>query len=130
MKDTSKKHCKKCKLAFDGNEKKFPLLANLLKDGTISHTRKQSICTKCKFNSYKGNNLEYIRALKQNTPCKDCNISFPYYVMHFDHLGNKSFNIARNYNKSLGELKNEINKCEIVCANCHAIRTYNRKQYK
>jgi hypothetical protein len=27
---------------------------------------------------------------------------------------------------SLAAIKKEIEKCEIVCANCHRIRTYNR----
>ena len=131
MKDISSKFCKKCNLAFKGNEELFPLRANILKDGTKKYTRRQSICLECyiniNFNNYKGNNLEYIRELKNNTPCKDCNKKFPYYIMHFDHLKDKKFNIALNYHKSLEELKNEIAKCELVCANCHAERTYQRK---
>jgi hypothetical protein len=63
----------------------------------------------------------------KDVPCKDCNIRYPYYVMHFDHLGNKSFNIAATHKiSSMKKLLEEIAKCEIVCANCHAKRTHQR----
>ena len=50
--------------------------------------------------------------------------------MQFDHVsGDKLFNIgdAANRGLSLLRIQEEMDKCEIVCANCHAIRTYNRK---
>ena len=31
------------------------------------------------------NTKEYIRNLKESTPCKDCGKKYPYYVMDFDH---------------------------------------------
>lgn len=68
----------------------------------------------------------YVRGLK-DTPCSDCNISYPYYVMQFDHIGQKLYNIATlvNYNNR-GKIESEVAKCEIVCANCHAQRTHQR----
>ena len=67
---------------------------------------------------------------EKSKPCIDCNNSYPYYVMQFDHVrGDKEFNIGRNHgNRSMTKLKEEINKCDVVCANCHAIRTWNRLQ--
>lgn len=65
---------------------------------------------------------------KKNVPCADCKKSYPDYVMDFDHVsGNKVGNIANMVNKnSIQTIAKEIEKCELVCANCHRIRTYNR----
>lgn len=63
----------------------------------------------------------------KNVPCMDCGIQYPYYVMQFDHVrGEKLFNIANVRTMSKKKLLDEIAKCEIVCANCHAERTYQR----
>lgn len=62
-------------------------------------------------------------------PCMDCGIKWPYYVMHFDHVrGVKLFNIAhwQRLGKNAEEIEAEIAKCDVVCANCHAIRTHER----
>jgi hypothetical protein len=66
----------------------------------------------------------------KDIPCKDCGMEYPHYVMHFDHVkGNKVESVARfvsqpSYTGRLGieALLEEIEKCEVVCANCHAIR--------
>ncbi len=69
---------------------------------------------------------DYIRT-KKDRPCNDCGVKYPYYVMQFDHVGDKLYNIADlvNYN-NYAKLDAEIAKCEIVCANCHMERTYRR----
>lgn len=68
---------------------------------------------------------EKIRKIKEESPCKDCGNYFPYYVMDFDHQGDKDFTIANNlHKKSWSIIEAEIAKCEIVCANCHRIRTH------
>lgn len=72
--------------------------------------------------------LKYIQEYKQSRPCFDCKEDYPYYMKDFDHLGNKSFGISsyRDHTTSLDKIKEEIEKCDVVCANCHRIRTYNR----
>ena len=70
---------------------------------------------------------EYVNGIKANTPCTDCHVQYPYYVMDFDHLRDKTALIkkfVRDNNKSGLEI--EIKKCELVCANCHRIRTNQR----
>jgi hypothetical protein len=50
--------------------------------------------------------------------------------MQFDHLGDdKDRDVATLalVPVSLARLQAEIAKCEIVCANCHAERTYRRR---
>jgi hypothetical protein len=70
-----------------------------------------------------------IRAAK-NKPCADCGIQYDYWIMQFDHVtGKKSFNIGYGMWKiGLKRILEEIAKCEIVCANCHADRTYRRQK--
>jgi hypothetical protein len=75
---------------------------------------------------------EHLHAAK-DVPCLDCGVRYPYYVMHFDHLGDKQFNLAewsRMGAMSLKRLRREIAKCEVVCANCHAERTQQRLMEK
>jgi hypothetical protein len=62
-------------------------------------------------------------------PCIDCGIEYPPHVMDFDHLYDKEFNIAHMPNRgfSLKRIQEEMNKCEVVCANCHRQRTHARK---
>lgn len=70
---------------------------------------------------------ELIKSAKDK-PCADCGLKYPPYVMDFDHLSDKSFNIGRHEGRSLNVLQIEIDKCEVVCANCHRERTWQRKQ--
>ena len=63
----------------------------------------------------------------KNVPCTDCGNTFPPCCMDFDHIeGIKEFSIGNNLTRSLDSLLTEIEKCEIVCANCHRLRTFLR----
>lgn len=68
-----------------------------------------------------------IRALK-SVPCAECGISYPWYVMEFDHIQGDKIDAVSNLlrDSSLEIALAETKKCEVVCANCHAIRTYER----
>lgn len=69
---------------------------------------------------------KFLQEVKQSSPCVDCGENYPYWMMDFDHLGDKSFNVSRSSGKTIEQLKEEIAKCELVCANCHRNRTYMR----
>lgn len=65
-------------------------------------------------------------------PCADCGCSYPPYVMQFDHVDatNKTMNICEMVSRRMptdAALRTEIAKCEVVCANCHAERTHQRR---
>jgi hypothetical protein len=62
----------------------------------------------------------------KNVPCADCGHKFPHYVMEFDHIEDKSYNVASMVGFNWEKVLTEIKKCEVVCSNCHAIRTWNR----
>lgn len=67
---------------------------------------------------------EYIRQQK-NSPCEDCNVEYPSYVMDFDHRENKKFDVSAGRScSSLKKIKEEIEKCDLVCSNCHRVRTH------
>lgn len=64
-------------------------------------------------------------------PCMDCGESYPYYVMDFDHVrGVKAHNISKmvSHRDSVKALLEEIAKCDLVCSNCHRVRTFTRGQ--
>jgi hypothetical protein len=71
---------------------------------------------------------DWIRELKESTPCADCGNLFPWYVMDFDHLHSKVDDVSEMAAKvrPRDAIKEEIAKCEVVCANCHRIRTFTR----
>ena len=69
-----------------------------------------------------------------NPTCTDCGIDYPYFVLDFDHLPQfeKSFSLsaAGHKDKNMDQILAEIDKCEIVCSNCHRFRTEMRKAEK
>jgi hypothetical protein len=90
------------------------------------HYSENSDKYKAKRKAYKDELRQIIRDAKSK-PCTDCGVQYPYYVMQFDHLSDKSYGIATMINMgSKKKLLAEIAKCEVVCANCHAERTHSR----
>jgi len=71
---------------------------------------------------------ELLNAIKIKAGCKDCGNKNPI-VLDFDHTeNNKLYTIARMMNGlSWDRIQVEIDKCEVVCANCHRIRTFSRR---
>lgn len=59
--------------------------------------------------------------------CVDCGIK-DIRVLEFDHLEHKYKGVAQMRDHSLEKVKKEISKCEVVCANCHNIRTGERRK--
>jgi len=105
---------------------------------------KQSFCKKCNSENlkehYKKNKQKYLDKNKkfkkenqkklleflQDKECKDCGLK-DCRVFEFDHLSDKKANIAHVLSGWCWEsLLVEINKCEIVCCNCHRLRTLKR----
>lgn len=60
-------------------------------------------------------------------PCTDCGKSFPPIAMDFDHVrGEKVLSIAQMRSVHWDLVLIELAKCEVVCANCHRVRTSTR----
>jgi hypothetical protein len=71
--------------------------------------------------------LAFLRGLRQ-VPCDDCREMFPPHMMDFDHRdpSKKLFTLAGGHAllMSRDKLIAEVEKCDVVCANCHALRTF------
>jgi hypothetical protein len=65
----------------------------------------------------------------KNRPCADCNQQYHHTVMEYDHLPQfkKLFELGewKQYNRR--QIREEIAKCEVVCSNCHRLRTWKRR---
>lgn len=88
----------------------------------------QSWCKNCiKILSIDRNKVvrKEVQKLKEQ-PCKDCGVIYPHYVMDYDHLRDKKIPMNRIYSYTKTIRDEESAKCDIVCANCHRIRTWNR----
>mgnify|MGYP003152885164 CR=1 FL=1 len=74
---------------------------------------------------------DYVQRVKRLHKCIDCGESNPL-VLEFDHVKDKSHNISDMTNGaySIEAIKKEMRKCEIRCANCHRIKTIERRNEK
>ena len=76
-------------------------------------------------------NRQVIQEAK-DVPCMDCGVCYPFWIMQFDHRDpdKKDFTLGGYSARALQKVKDEIAKCDIVCANCHADRTHKRREEK
>lgn len=130
------KKCNRC-----GEEKPLDLFSirKTAKDG------KQSYCKQCAVDArmikyyknyaeerqyrknYSKENSKKLKEYKESLPCTDCGVYYPSYVTDFDHISdNKSANIGNMMSRGWPRILKEIEKCELVCANCHRERTHQR----
>jgi hypothetical protein len=66
----------------------------------------------------------------KDKPCTDCGVQYDPICMEYDHRdpSTKLFNVSQPQNvSSMKKLVEEIDKCDVVCANCHKIRTWRKK---
>jgi hypothetical protein len=67
--------------------------------------------------------LEYF----ETHPCLDCGETDPV-VLEFDHLRDKRFSVGQELvRRAWSSILAEIEKCDVVCANCHRRRTARRR---
>jgi hypothetical protein len=93
--------CKECRKVIDSN---YYLTSN----------------KKEKIKEYKNKNLEVMRAYKANCGCCLCKKEFEPVALDFHHKeDNKEFGIANRIHMSWKSLLVEIEKCVVLCANCH-----------
>lgn len=109
-------HC--CKSCDSARKKKY------YQENKAAIQQQQAVYTQTRFRPRRA----LVDSLKEGRPCTDCGQSFPIVCMDFDHvIKPKRFSIGRWPNRlkfSEEDLHSEIAKCELVCANCHCIRTY------
>jgi len=71
-------------------------------------------------------NRALVNALKIDTGCADCEYKDHAAALEFHHLdpATKSGPVSKFYGGTLQRLQAEIDKCIVLCGNCHAIREY------
>lgn len=72
---------------------------------------------------------EAIQEIKTELGCARC-ANQDFRVLHFHHKDpeSKNHNIANMKGMSWERVLEEISKCEVLCANCHAIEHYERRE--
>lgn len=65
----------------------------------------------------------------KNAPCQDCGGRFPPECMDFDHRDptQKKWTVSKMLGASISNIRTEVAKCDLVCANCHRIRTWRHR---
>src|SRR5262245_23005667 len=78
--------------------------------------------------------VAWLDSLKEGKASTDCGGHFPPYVREWDHLPGfiKELVIAdtRRAAHSIKRILAELEKCELVCANCHRERTFGGERRK
>ena len=71
-----------------------------------------------------------VDAHKLSVGCVDCGYNAHPAALQYDHVvpGGKGTDVSLlvSSGATIQEIMAEIEKCEVVCANCHAIRTHGR----
>jgi hypothetical protein len=85
-------------------------------------------CKACDNKRSQARKDERYRAIKDK-PCVDCQGTFGYYAMCLDHRDglDKTINLSQAGSYSHERFYAEAAKCDVVCLNCHAKRTWERK---
>lgn len=111
-KGTRQSWCKTCMTAYDKK---------------LYDSGNKKLSTRESQKKLRDRNRQYVYNLLAKSLCLDCG-NADIRVLEFDHRADKEFGIARMMSNcnSIEAIQNEINKCDIVCANCHRIRTYAR----
>tara|TARA_B100000497_G_C7381682_1_gene244418 strand:+ start:66 stop:491 length:426 start_codon:yes stop_codon:yes gene_type:complete len=75
-------------------------------------------------------NRKFIRRVKLFLGCQICGYKKHPNALHFDHLDikNKKKEIAYLVTYGFQTIKNEMRKCRVLCANCHAEHTAKQRK--
>ena len=112
-------HCKQCQKTYSDEHYK----QNKTHYINLAKERKSS---------YKQEMFSFLIEYFRKNMCVDCGESNPI-VLEFDHVrGKKLNNISTMMMKMLPRevIMDEIEKCEVRCANCHRIKTAERGNWK
>jgi len=79
--------------------------------------------------AYKGK-YDYVENVKEESVCEKCGEDRnPALCFHHQDPEDKKEDVsrmAREKEYTLSEVKNEVEKCKIICLNCHAIKHSNK----
>jgi len=94
----------------------------------------------CKHNSpskkitdkaYQQSRRDIINKIKMDKGCSVCGYNAHPAALDFNHVrGIKEFNVSQDPKVALARLLAEIDKCEVLCANCHRVHTYENRHWQ
>lgn len=59
--------------------------------------------------------------------CQDCGFTGPPFMFDFDHRNPEEKERLVGHFRSLEKMRKEAEKCDLVCANCHRLRTHKQR---
>ena len=101
----------------------------------VSRTRYYADIEKSRkyYREWQASKYKFVVDIKIASGCVDCGFNSHADALQFDHLPQyqKCFNIGPAIrSRSKQAVLDEINKCEVRCANCHSIKTAQRRKEK
>lgn len=100
----------------------------------------QKFCApKCRHNSpskklatqaFQQTRRDLLNKIKTERGCTMCGYNTHSAALDFNHIrGDKAFSVSQDPKVAMHKLLAEIDKCEILCANCHRVHTYENKHW-
>lgn len=126
------KQCTKCKENkergdFDKNRSKPDGLQNICRSCKVKYNGKHYRSNKKRYalkaKKHRSKIAEYVKSYKISKGCKYCGYNKCNRALHFHHRNPRQKNFDINKGCVVGgfeTVKLEIEKCDVVCANCHA----------
>lgn len=137
------KTCYKCKTSkniedFSNNHSRSDGHSSLCKECSKQYLKDWYVKNKKKHISYvskdrkkkKQENSDYILSYLKSKECIDCGYSKSIIPLEFDHVRGtkiKEVSVMISDGYPIKIILEEIEKCDIVCSNCHRIRTETRR---
>jgi thioester reductase-like protein len=145
--------CYKCGGKFHFSAMEFDVQISLHKMYTVStktilnKIRKHHlICANCNSNKFNQNVqntcvsnklvelTNWLNSIKDNRRCSNCGHQFRYWSLNFDHRNQKKkfkpVSQMKNSKYSKEKIILEIEKCDLICVNCHRIKIWKQHQLK
>lgn len=114
---------KKCNTCLeDKSSAEFYKHTGRSKDGLYGHCK---VCAKDRGTKRRLRRRAKIEALKLKLGCCQCGYKDHPHALQWDHIdpSTKSDNVPQYYAGGLKRLFKEIRKCQVLCANCHSIKS-------
>ena len=66
--------------------------------------------------------VDYLTEFRQGIKCERCGYDKGFWGLAFHHRdpSQKEFSLDRNRGKNIKALKEELDKCDVLCHNCHS----------